>query len=47
MLGTELRLLTMPVVAVAQGPVSVVVVVVVTYEYCLLIRCQSNFKQVA
>lgn len=36
---------TIPVVAVAQGPVSVVVVVVVTDEYYLVIRCQSNIKQ--
>lgn len=40
-------LLTIPVVAVAQGPVSVVVLVVVTYEYCLVIRCNSNVKRVA
>ena len=33
------EILTMPVVAVAQGPVSVVVVVVVVYEYYLDIRC--------
>ena len=32
------EILTMPVVAVAQGPVSVVVVVVVVYEYYLVIR---------
>ena len=26
---------------------SVVVLVVVTYEYCLVIRCKSHFKRVA
>ena len=43
---TKLNILTIPVVAVAQGPVSVVVEVVVTYEYCLVIRCQSTAKRV-
>ena len=42
LLRTKMGLLTMPVVAVAQGPVSVVVEVVVTYEYCLAIRCKSK-----
>ena len=40
----KLGILTIPVVAVAQGPVSVVVVVVVTYEYYLVIRCRPNIK---
>ena len=35
----------MPVVAVAQGPVSVVVVVVVVYEYYLVIRCLLRIGQ--
>lgn len=47
LLSTKLGLLTIPVVAVAQGPVSVVVVVVVTYEYCLLVRYQSKTEQAA
>ena len=39
------EILTMPVVAVAQGPVSVVVVVVVVYEYYLNIRCLFTIGQ--
>ena len=39
------EILTMPVVAVAQGPVSVVVVVVVVYEYYLDIRCLLRIGQ--
>ena len=42
--GNQAGILTIPVVAVAQGPVSVVVEVVVTYEYCcnqMPVICQT------
>ena len=41
LLRLKLGILTIPVVAVAQGPVSVVVLGIVTYEYCFVIRCSQ------
>ena len=41
----KLGILTIPVVAVAQGPVSVVVLGTVTYEYCLVVRCSQMLSR--